>query len=64
MTDAWCLRDTTVSIFESFDIRPFANCLIGVQGQGAGPRLTDKDDDEEHFDAMGEFSKISIFLGF
>ncbi|KAL9103802.1 MAG: hypothetical protein Q9187_008969, partial [Circinaria calcarea] len=24
-----------------------------VQGQGAGPRLTDKDDDEERFDAMG-----------
>lgn len=24
-----------------------------VQGQGAGPRLTDKDDEEERFDAMG-----------
>jgi elongation factor 3 len=24
-----------------------------VQGQGAGPRLTDKDDEEEKFDAMG-----------
>lgn len=30
-----------------------------VQGQGAGPRLTDKDDEEDKFDAMGN-SKSSL----
>lgn len=30
-----------------------ANKFCRVQGQGSGPRLTDKDDEEEKFDAMG-----------
>lgn len=42
-----------VSILIWPDCAQFANKFHRVQGQGAGPRLTDKDDEEEKFDAMG-----------
>ena len=32
--------------------------LPGVQGQGTGPRLTEKNDEEERFDAMG--NKVDV----
>ena len=48
------MKGTKTDIFETvLDGRMTPSGHNWVQGQGAGPRLADKDADEEQFDAMG-----------
>ncbi|KAH0538811.1 translational elongation factor EF-1 alpha [Glutinoglossum americanum] len=46
-------KNLTEEVWAVMDGKMKASGHNWVQGQGAGPRLTEKDDDEERFDAMG-----------
>ncbi|KAI9757882.1 MAG: translational elongation factor EF-1 alpha [Lichina confinis] len=46
-------KDLTEEVWAVMDGKMTPSGHNWVQGQGAGPRLTDKDGDEERFDAMG-----------
>ena len=46
-------KDLTEEVWAVLDGKMTPSGHNWVQGQGAGPRLTEKDDEEERFDAMG-----------
>ncbi|KAI9891469.1 MAG: translational elongation factor EF-1 alpha [Vezdaea aestivalis] len=46
-------KDLTEEVWAVVDGKMTPSGHNWVQGQGSGPRLTDKDDEEERFDAMG-----------
>ncbi|KAI9860087.1 MAG: translational elongation factor EF-1 alpha [Vezdaea acicularis] len=46
-------KDLTEEVWAVMDGKMTPSGHNWVQGQGSGPRLTDKDDEEERFDAMG-----------